>query len=115
MGVFALLAGQITGISLAALILIPVKRVLKNYWTPVLSRIDSVIISAQTVRFSGLRIFTMIFRNVSREIPIAWYKARIPIFSGASLRREDFAPREPEFGVEFWDANFGAPNFGAEF
>ena len=27
-------------------------------------------------------------------------------FSGASFRRGDFAPREPEFGVEFWDANF---------
>ena len=36
--------------------------------------------------------------------------------SGASFRRGDFAPREPEFGVEFWDANFFlAPNFGAEF
>ena len=33
---------------------------------------------------------------------------------GASFRRGDFAPREPEFGVEFWDANFSAPNFGAE-
>ena len=28
------------------------------------------------------------------------------IFSGASFRRGDFALREPEFGVEFWDANF---------
>ena len=27
----------------------------------------------------------------------------------------DFAPREPDFGVEFWDANFWAPNFWAEF
>ena len=26
--------------------------------------------------------------------------------SGASFRRGDFAPREPEFGVKFWDANF---------
>ena len=26
--------------------------------------------------------------------------------SGASFRRGDFAPREPEFGVEFWDTNF---------
>ena len=29
-----------------------------------------------------------------------------PKYSGASFRRGDFAPREPEFGVEFWDANF---------
>ena len=29
-----------------------------------------------------------------------------PIKSGASLGRGDFAPREPEFRVEFWDANF---------
>ena len=27
----------------------------------------------------------------------------------------NFAPREPQFGVEFWDLNFRAPNFGAEF
>ena len=31
--------------------------------------------------------------------------------SGASFRREDLAPREPEFGVEFWDANFQFPIF----
>ena len=30
----------------------------------------------------------------------------LSILSGASFCRGDFAPREPEFGVEFWDANF---------
>ena len=33
------------------------------------------------------------------------------ILSGASFRRGDFAPREPEFGVEFWDTNFLSPEF----
>ena len=27
----------------------------------------------------------------------------------------DFAPPEPEFGAEFWETNFGRPNFGPEF
>ena len=35
--------------------------------------------------------------------------------SGTIFCTGDFAPREPGFGVEFWDANFWAPNFGAEF
>ena len=34
---------------------------------------------------------------------------------GASFRRVDLAPREPEFGVEVWVANFRSPKFGAEF
>ena len=27
----------------------------------------------------------------------------------------DFAPPEPKFGAEFWETDFGRPNFGPEF
>ena len=35
--------------------------------------------------------------------------------SGANFCTGDFAPPEPEFSAEFWDTNFGCPNFGPEF
>ena len=44
-------------------------------------------------------------RASSQSVDVRDFLAPIKI-SGASFRRGDFAPREPEFGVEFWDANF---------
>ena len=35
--------------------------------------------------------------------------------SGTNFCTGDFAPPKPEFGPEFWEANFGRPNFGPEF
>ena len=53
-------------------------------------------------------------RNLLYRFPCWLLSSSSSSSSSASFRRGDFAPREPEFGVEFWDANFGAPNFGAE-
>ena len=39
----------------------------------------------------------------------------IPKISGTNFRAGDFAPPEPEFRAEFWETNFGRPNFGPEF
>ena len=35
--------------------------------------------------------------------------------SGAIFCTGDFAPLTPEFGPEFWETNFGRPNFGPKF
>ena len=35
--------------------------------------------------------------------------------SGTNFCTGDFAPPKPEFGAEFWETNFGRPNFGPEF
>ena len=40
------------------------------------------------------------------EFSLNFWPVRVHEKSGASFRTGDFAPREPEFGVEFWDANF---------
>ena len=69
------------------------------------------------------KIITYIFREGWAPEPVSQEttktrKSRIQEvirLSGASFRRGDFASREPEFGVKFWDANFWAPNFGVEF
>ena len=36
-------------------------------------------------------------------------------FSVTKVCTGDFAPPEPEFRAEFWETNFGCPNFGPEF
>ena len=38
-----------------------------------------------------------------------------PCSSGTKVCTGDFAPPEPEFRAEFWETNFGRPNFGPEF
>ena len=35
--------------------------------------------------------------------------------SGTNVCTGDFAPLEPGFRAEFWETNFGRPNFGPEF
>ena len=43
-------------------------------------------------------------------------KSEIDInFSGTKVCTGEFAPPEPEFRPEFWETNFGWPNFGPEF
>ena len=48
------------------------------------------------------------FPKIVRFSHCSWHDT----LSGASFRRGDFALREPEFGVEFWDTKI--PNFGVE-
>ena len=38
-----------------------------------------------------------------------------PTSSETKVCTGDFAPPEPEFRAEFWETNFGPPNFGPEF
>ena len=64
-------------------------------------------------RPSGLKCQTSV-QNVPK-FP-KWYKNDANQHSsGTNFRTGDFAPPEPEFRAEFWETNFGRPNFGPEF
>ena len=70
--------------------------------------------------FSSVALFGCFFRvpilflflpfSFLRFLPFHFQKK-----SGTNFRAGDFAPPEPEFRAEFWETNFGRPNFGLEF
>ena len=62
---------------------------------------------------SFLRFFlSFSLRLLSPAFPLSFFF--LP-FSETKVCTGDFAPPEPEFRAEFWETNFGLPNFGPEF
>ena len=54
--------------------------------------------------------------NESLDGSVRWVMHGVDHFlSETKVCTGDFAPPEPEFRAEFWETNFGRPNFGPEF